>query len=514
MAKKKAESGPGTFMILVLVFFILSTLILGVTTYLGFDGQAELEAKAKEAADKQKAAEAQAAEQLLRRNVDRVILGIETPENRQELAGAPQGLVATIVDEIRLAKEKLGAAGALPGQRPFDIPAGGGEGAPPVTPTKTVPQIAKEWYRIAQDYKSKFEAEERARKTADMKAQAEQAQKEADKKAFDASVDALNKQMAAKIQAMDDAFKKLKADADLAGINFKKTEDQWAEDKAKLDELAQVLKNEIKNLKDRLVQAENPDPSDIEARWKHMNPARMAESMGTITAKSDQFVTIQFGKRLVLIPGQTFVVVPANRSLAEVLEREKALEKRHHERVSLGARDPFADNELIKGTVEVTEVVGPDTARARITYQSQEIRNPISKGDGVFNMSLSSGAKEHVAVAGIIDLDGDGRPDLDQFIRLLERNNLVVDSYLDLRTGEIKGKGIDTGTKFLILGQDAPMIGNLKKMVDKAGRTGTQLIDSRVFMTLIGMKPPRNAAPPVYASVNLGTDNAPAAPKQ
>src|SRR5262245_41906093 len=54
MAKRKAQepTGPGTAMILVLVFFVLATLILGVTTYLGFEGQSELQKQAKDAQDK------------------------------------------------------------------------------------------------------------------------------------------------------------------------------------------------------------------------------------------------------------------------------------------------------------------------------------------------------------------------------------------------------------------------------------------------------------------------------
>ena len=41
--KTKEPTGPGTFMILTLVFFVLAAAILGVTTYLGFNGQKEWE---------------------------------------------------------------------------------------------------------------------------------------------------------------------------------------------------------------------------------------------------------------------------------------------------------------------------------------------------------------------------------------------------------------------------------------------------------------------------------------
>ena len=138
--------------------------------------------------------------------------------------------------------------------------------------------------------------------------------------------------------------------------------------------------------------------------------------------------------------------------------------------------------------VEITDVEKNGyAARARITFQPQEIRNPTGKNDLIFNLTLSSGAKEHVAFCGIIDLDGDGRPDNEQFVRILENNNLEVDAYLDLKTGEVKkrGDGITIRTKFLIVGTDAPMVGNVKKMVEEA--KGWRATDRRPgYSCLIG----------------------------
>jgi hypothetical protein len=199
-------------------------------------------------------------------------------------------------------------------------------------------------------------------------------------------------------------------------------------------------------------------------------------------------------------------VIAPSTSLVEVLEREKALEKHHHTHVSLGPRDPFYGNELVKGMVEITDATSDYAARARITYQASEIRNPIGKSDQLFNVSLSTGGKEHVAFAGIIDLDGDGRPNNEEFVRILEKNNLTIDAFLDLKSGTIKGRGIDFKTKFLIIGSDAPIVGNVKTMIDQAKEKGVQLIDARMFLNLIGVKPPKNPAAPAYATVTLGME--------
>jgi len=52
MAKKRGESGSNLGLIITLVFFVLSTVILGVTTYIGYSGQDQL-VKEKDKAEKE-----------------------------------------------------------------------------------------------------------------------------------------------------------------------------------------------------------------------------------------------------------------------------------------------------------------------------------------------------------------------------------------------------------------------------------------------------------------------------
>ncbi len=394
---------------------------------------------------------------------------------------------------------------------------GSGDSLPAPAPNKTIPAIAKEWAKLYQDMKSQKDAAVDARKKAELAAQSAQDGKDKAEETFTQKLADLSKQVKDKTDAMDKAFAALKTEAEKAGLNFKKQADEWAAAKSSLDETVNVKNLEIKSLKDKNANLQNPDASDIEFKFRHFDLAKTAERMGTITARTEKFVTLNFAKPMNLVPGQTFVVISPVGSLVEVIDREKALEKHHTEVLSLGPRDPFSGNELVKGTVEITDVISRYAARARITNESSEVRNPIGKGDQLFNISLSTGEKEHVAFAGIIDLDGDGRPDNVSFIRILERNNLVVDAYLDLNTGEIKKRpgsnGIDFKTKFLIIGSDAPQVGNVKVMMDQAKEKSVQLIDGRMFLNLIGIKPPKNAAPPAYTRATLGGEGA-LAPKK
>src|SRR6476660_1012554 len=98
MAKKRPESGPGTFMIIALVFFVLASAILGVTTYLGFSEQTALEAKAKAADAEKKKMETRVAEETARRDVLRIGVGADDPQDREDLRGAMKANQAAILD--------------------------------------------------------------------------------------------------------------------------------------------------------------------------------------------------------------------------------------------------------------------------------------------------------------------------------------------------------------------------------------------------------------------------------
>ena len=373
------------------------------------------------------------------------------------------------------------------------------------------------WARMYQDMLAQRDAAVADRDKAKLATQAAQDAKDKAEETFNQKLADLSKQIKDKSEAMDKAFVALKTKADEAGLNFKKQAEEWADAKQKLDDAIGGLKNDLLSKDQKIKVLQNPDASELLTKFEHFELAKTAERMGTISDKSGTFVNINFPKPMHLVPGQTFVVIPATGSLVEVIEREKALEKHHHEFVSLAPRDSFADNERVKGTVEITDVISQYAARARITSQSNEIRNPIGRGDQLFNIALSTGEKEHVAYAGIIDLDGDGRPDNEAFVRILERNNLVVDAYLDLKSGEIKRRpgstGIDFKTKFLIIGSDAPLVGNVAVMIKQAKEKGVQLIDGRMFLNLIGIKPPTKPAPPAYTTVSLGGEGS-LAPKK
>jgi len=182
----------------------------------------------------------------------------------------------------------------------------------------------------------------------------------------------------------------------------------------------------------------------------------------------------------------------------------------------------------------VVNVVNEHLSRTRITSVKDANRDPILEGDVLYNPSWNPTIQKHVALAGIMDLTGDGRDSLREFMRNLERQNIIVDAWLDPKDASIKGKGITVRTDFLILGesQEFSLTGRektgefqkkleaeRKKMEDMAARYGVKPIALHKYLEMIGYRLPRSTGgerPSLYnpsvrpdLTPRLGGDKAP-----
>lgn len=103
-----------------------------------------------------------------------------------------------------------------------------------------------------------------------------------------------------------------------------------------------------------------------------------------------------------------------------------------------------------KGAVEVTQILGDHLAEARILEDS--ITNPILRGDAINTLIWSPGEKRHFALAGFMDIDGDGKSDQALVRNLIAMNGGVVDAEIDEKTGKITGQ-VTPGTRYLVQGE-------------------------------------------------------------
>jgi len=172
----------------------------------------------------------------------------------------------------------------------------------------------------------------------------------------------------------------------------------------------------------------------------------------------------------------------------------------------------YKPNAEQKGKIEIIDVLGDHLSLARITEVKAPTRDPLLTGDLLYNPAWSPGVQERVAVAGLIDLTGDGRDGTLEFVRNLEKMGVVVDVYLDIKEMQLKkrGDGLTRQTNYLVLGdipdfdkrtpiKEGDPRAELKLSINKqitdlheqAVKYGVTIVPARRFMALIGYKLPR-----------------------
>jgi len=104
-----------------------------------------------------------------------------------------------------------------------------------------------------------------------------------------------------------------------------------------------------------------------------------------------------------------------------------------------------------KGSIEVIQVLEAHLSEARIV--EDEPANPIMPGDVIYTPIWARGEREHFALADGMDLDGDGKSDLQTILRIIGLNGGVVDVYVT-DEGERHGE-FTSDTRYLVMG-DAP----------------------------------------------------------
>lgn len=170
-----------------------------------------------------------------------------------------------------------------------------------------------------------------------------------------------------------------------------------------------------------------------------------------------------------------------------------------------------ANPERSKASIEVVEVTDEHACRARVTEMRNAARSPLAVGDLLYNPMWLPGVRDHVAVAGMIDLAGDGRDQTAEFVKALEKEGVIVDAWLDLKDLSVKGAigSINFQTSYLVigdrpnleLGENDPRQEKLQAMDEaiyklraEAMSLGVSIVNARRYMALAGMKAPKAPA--------------------
>jgi hypothetical protein len=145
-----------------------------------------------------------------------------------------------------------------------------------------------------------------------------------------------------------------------------------------------------------------------------------------------------------------------------------------------------------KASIEVTKLLGDHMAEARVL--EDKVSDPILPGDKIHTPIWSPGDQRHFALAGLIDVDGDGSSDQPYVLNLIRMNGGVVDAYVDeaAKDRPVVGK-ITTGTRYLILGAaptdakgDSHNMKNYSAMIGAADAAGVEKITAAQLLEMMG----------------------------
>jgi hypothetical protein len=262
----------------------------------------------------------------------------------------------------------------------------------------------------------------------------------------------------------DAAAQREKFGEDYARINGEKDDIQKQMDELRAEHDAAVTKLEAEK-----TQFENQiaklEQSVDKLKLGVPNPDQFAQPAdGRVTGVSQRYATVylDLGSADGLRPQVTFAVAEAG------LEDAAAAEQ--------------------KGSIEVTKIVGPHMAEARIT--SDTATNPIMPGDRVFSQVWDRGRQVGIGIAGFVDLDKDRKSDLDKLKSIVAASGGVVDAAPD-ETGKKQGS-LKVSTRYLVLGDfpDDARLADLRTtwndLTQEAESLGVETISLDEFLSVMG----------------------------
>jgi hypothetical protein len=465
-----AESKTG--LVVALVFFVLLSIVLGVTTYLGFDGQKELEQKASTAAQDAKKANDLAAEARAQRLACRIMMGID-PAPRADEFGAVNSNPA-FQTELAAINAQFGSVGVNWDPK---------TGTPPesilvvMKKLKEAKETAESNMRQALADAQKANTDYQA-KAASEEAKAKQAQAEAQKFAATAA-QAQKAEQDAKLFAIADINKlrndlkttREKADEEIANLNVRNK---------RLEEALEGAKITIDKLK-----------ADQDARRVSILLTDVKHGTVTRVDAATDTAFINLGSADFVRPGMSFSVLQSfDRSRYSV---DQPLPK--------------------KASLTVAQVLGPKLSRATIQYADDvnPTKDPVRAGDALYKPGWRPGTPARWALVGHFDLNGLGRDETQILIERLKREGISVVAYLDLTTLQVVGN-LDHTIDYVVVGnrptlKTAQVIGDERKQaienaindfIAKAQGLGIQVIQHRLFLPIAGIDLPREEAFPYF----------------
>jgi hypothetical protein len=282
--------------------------------------------------------------------------------------------------------------------------------------------------------------------------------KDAQLKQFDDTIKTVTKDLNDRTETFNKDRERITEDANKVKEQLQTAQKAAAADTAKLksqidDEAGQLKKTQLlaKKLREENtgLQKETMDVPDGEIRWVNQRNGTVWINAG----KGDNLNTLT-----------TFAVYPLDMN-------------------NLGKGEK-------KASIEVTQILGDHLAEARIL--EDKIDDPIMPGDKIHTPIWSPGDKRHFALVGFMDLNGDGKNNLQLLRNLIIMNGGVVDCQVDDKGKKIGEISIET--RYLVEGKKPDEKGDpagltaYTKLRSEADTLGIQKIALSELLERMGYK--------------------------
>ncbi len=497
--KSKVATGESKrALVVILVFFILATIGAAVAAYYGFAEQEKLTKAAEAAKKKEQVANEERDWYLFQSGILRAYLGSPAAPGSpvaDELAKKPQFDAGTNYQKQKDYAEFKEIAAKLNTRSAWDA----AKGAP-----------KEPFEAVLKELQGKLDAKEKEiakanDETAITRVQrtATQTDRTKDQAAFNAAVAKAIQDFKDEGKKYDDRIAKL--EKDLATAEDKKNDTFFkpiVEENEKLKKDVIALNARVKDLDARLSDKTTTTtvagtgigqekPAEMTERGKvlrvHINPRKLTIDLGKIHG----------------LTAQTTFAVHGHQTNGKPRARSKA----NIEVINV--------NETTSEAL-VTEIFHPDPntdfisigKRKTIDFTSKDYSDPIVDGDALINSAWNPNAKTHIVIVGMIDLYGTGAISLASLVQILERQNIIVDAYIDPLDGAIKGRGLSRRTDFVLLGTKPTgkepggprdgetlkaMEANYDKLLNDAKQTAIPLKQPHAFFRETGFNLPKSA---------------------
>jgi hypothetical protein len=503
MAKKR-DGGSGMGVIVTLVFFVLATVILGVTTYFGFADQEANNRAKKEAVDAEK-----------KREGDRNWYRFQTRLLRQYVGHPPAGLDAkdlarekALFDKGQLTyapKDKDGEEFQKFAKEVLDRSMAWDAGKDD-TPTKTYEKRLKEKDDAHAALAKAADTLKKEKDEADRQAKEARDQLEEEKKNFKEALVKLDKKVDDDRKTDRETINNLRTALDQKGREKEKETLALSDTKKQLDAALAKARGLETRLTATIQQAKEARDhlDDVKTRY-----ALLAEKHGTDVKAIEAAALDKKAVDMLREWTKDWRVVEMDRrgtmpyiNLGSSDGLTPQVTFSVHARGRDGKLNPTA-----KGTLEVVRVLGPHLAQTRVTSVKDPRADPLLKGDRLFNPTWDPTRKKRVALAGIADLGGDGTDNTQDFRRLLKKQNVQLDAFIDTsdeKAPKVVGPGVSVNTDYLVLADNLESVNHPRsrdkayvaafdrlkaEMQAKANLNGVTVITLRRYLDMIGYRP-------------------------